>query len=80
LTAALPKLGLLLDQYGIARDAPERWLVLAYALAREHGELHLDRSFATHGDEARMQALAKKATRELEELLAEDTAEQEKGS
>jgi monovalent cation:proton antiporter-2 (CPA2) family protein len=47
---------------------------------REHDELRLYRSFGAHADEARMQALAKKAARELEELFAEDVAEQEKGA
>lgn len=46
----------------------------AVATFRSHDEQRLSAAFGTHRDDARMQALARKASQELEELFAQDAA------
>jgi monovalent cation:proton antiporter-2 (CPA2) family protein len=54
---------------------PEREVVAAAETFRRHDEQRLYAHYGVHNDERRMQALAKAAMKELEELFAADVAE-----
>lgn len=53
---------------------PEYQAETAVATFRRHDEQRLCGAFGMHRDQARMQALARKASEELEELFAQDAA------